>query len=438
MQAAIGKLQSTIPMAQTREADYKNLVGEGFISSHATQDKTRERVELERDLATQGARLIEAQSALAEAQHNKAAWRAETVRTLSDRQAAASSKLGQLQQEHTKARQKEKQTQLTAPVAGVVQQLAIHSIGGVVTSAQPLMIIVPDSPTVTAEVTIANQDIGFVNAGQIALVKLETFPYTKYGTVKARVDIVTADAVTDEKRATGNALDNVLTGNSAINLLTGGAGNDTCVVTTGDTTTEALNAGADTVQSAVAWTLATNVENLLLTGTSAVNGSGNTADNLLTGNSGANTLTGNAGNDTLDGKAGADVLLGGTGNDTYWLGRGYGIDTLSDTDATAGNTDVAKFEAGVATNQLWFRQVANNLEVSIIGASDKFNISNWYSGAANHVEQFKTSDGKTLLDSQVQNLVSAVAAFAPPAAGQTTLPANYATTLAPVLAANWQ
>ena len=60
-----------------------------------------------------------------------------------------------------------------------------------------------------------------------------------------------------------------------------------------------------------------------------------------------------------------------------------------------------------------------------------------HSGSANHVEQFKTSDGKTLLDSQVQNLVSAMAAFAPPAAGQTTLPANYATALAPVLAANW-
>jgi hemolysin D len=76
-------------------------------------------------------------------------------------------------------------------VAGVIQQLAIHSVGGVVTSAQPLMIVVPDSPTVTAEVTIANQDIGFVYAGQKAEVKLETFPYTKYGTVQAKVDVVT-------------------------------------------------------------------------------------------------------------------------------------------------------------------------------------------------------------------------------------------------------
>ena len=200
VQASISKLQSTIPMAQTREADYKNLVGEGFISSHATQDKTRERVELERDLATQRARLAEAQSALAETEQTKAAYRAEAQRQLNDRHALASSKLEQLTADHNKASQRERQTQLTAPVAGVIQQLAIHSVGGVVTSAQPLMIVVPDSTTVTAEVTVANQDIGFVNAGQMAEVKLETFPYTKYGTVKAKVDIVTADAVTDEKK----------------------------------------------------------------------------------------------------------------------------------------------------------------------------------------------------------------------------------------------
>ena len=237
--------------------------------------------------------------------------------------------------------------------------------------------------------------------------------------------------------ATGNALDNVLTGNSGVNVLTGGAGNDTYVAGAGDTIVEALNGGTDTVQIGITHTLAANVENLTLTGTSAINGTGNTDANVLAGNSGVNTLTGNAGNDTLDGKAGADSLVGGAGNDTYWLGRGYGIDAITETDATAGNTDIARFESGVATDQLWFRQVSNNLEVTIIGTSDRFNIVNWYTGNANHVEQFKTSDGKTLLDSQVQNLVSAMAAFAPPAAGQTTLPANYATALAPVIAANW-
>ena len=255
-------------------------------------------------------------------------------------------------------------------------------------------------------------------------------------TLGANVENLTLTG-TSAINATGNALDNVLTGNSAANVLTGGAGNDTYIAGTGDTTIEAANAGTDTVQTAIAWTLATNVENLLLTGTSAVNGTGNASDNILTGNSAANTLTGNAGADTLDGKAGADTLIGGTGNDTYWLGRGWGIDTIQENDATAGNTDVAQFDVGIATDQLWFQHVANNLEVSIIGTSDKFTLANWYSGSANHVEQFKTSNGKMLLDSQVQNLVSAMAAFSPPAAGQTTLSASYATTLAPVIAANW-
>lgn len=196
----IAKLEATVPMAQTREADFKQLVGQGYISSHATQDKVRERVELERDLATQRARLAEAQFVLNETAQAKAAYRAETLRLLNDRNALAATRHQQLNADHTKASQREQLTHLTAPVAGVIQQLAIHTTGGVVTAAQPLMIVVPDSAQVTAEVSIANQDIGFVTAGQVVEVKLETFPYTKYGTVPAKVDIVTADAVTDEKK----------------------------------------------------------------------------------------------------------------------------------------------------------------------------------------------------------------------------------------------
>jgi hemolysin D len=89
---------------------------------------------------------------------------------------------------------------LTAPVSGVVQQLAAHTAGGVVTEAQNLMVIVPEGAQVTAEVTLENKDIGFVDAGQAAEIKLETFPYTRYGTVRARVTRVSADAVNDEKR----------------------------------------------------------------------------------------------------------------------------------------------------------------------------------------------------------------------------------------------
>jgi Ca2+-binding RTX toxin-like protein len=237
----------------------------------------------------------------------------------------------------------------------------------------------------------------------------------------------------------GTAGADTLNGTTGADQLSGLAGNDTYVVNNvGDVVVESLNAGTDLVQSSVTHTLAANVENLTLTGTTAINGTGNALDNVLTGNSGANVLTGGAGNDTLDGKAGADSLAGGTGNDTYKLGRGYGADTITENDTTAGNTDVARFEAGITKDQLWFVKTGNNLQVSIIGTSDKLTLTNWYLGSQYHVEQFKTSDGKTLLDSQVQNLVSAMAGFAPPAAGQTTLSASYAASLSPVMAANWQ
>ena len=85
-------------------------------------------------------------------------------------------------------------------MAGTVQQVAVHTDGGVVTPAQVLMVIVPKDAQVTAEVVVDNKDIGFVNAGQTAQIKLETFPFTRYGTVEAKVESVTADAVSDDKR----------------------------------------------------------------------------------------------------------------------------------------------------------------------------------------------------------------------------------------------
>ncbi|WP_020484135.1 beta strand repeat-containing protein [Methylomonas sp. MK1] len=256
---------------------------------------------------------------------------------------------------------------------------------------------------------------------------------------------------------TGNTLNNVLTGNSAVNTLTGGAGNDRLdgkggadkmLGGTGDDTfvvdvstdvlTENANEGTDTVETGITYTLGTNLENLTLTGSTAINGTGNTLNNVLKGNSVVNNLSGAAGNDTLDGLGGADTLTGGTGNDTYVLGLGYAADTVIENDASAGNTDIAQFLSGITADQIWLRHVGNNLEASIIGTDDKLIVKDWYTGTANHVEQFKTTDGAlTLLDSQVENLVSAMAAFAPPAAGQTTLPTDYQTALAPVIVANW-
>lgn len=196
----VTKLETTLPIARQREADFRQLADQGFMSSHANQDRTRERIEMERDLATQRARLAEANATLRESENTRAAYIAETKHSLRTREAAAELKRQQGTQDLAKAGQRERLTTLKAPVAGTVQQLAAHTEGGVVTEAQPLMVIVPDGAQVTAEVTLENKDIGFVSPMQEAAIKLETFPYTRYGTVNAIVKTVTADAVNDEKR----------------------------------------------------------------------------------------------------------------------------------------------------------------------------------------------------------------------------------------------
>ncbi len=196
----VAKLEATLPLARQREADVQQLAVQGFMSGHAGQDRMRERIELERDLATARARLAEAQAALREAQGTAAAFAAETVRTLREREGKAQLLLAQARQEQSKAARREELTTLRAPVAGTVQQLAVHTAGGVATEAQALMVIVPREAQVTAEVMLENKDIGFVRAGQAAEVKLETFPFTRYGTLAGEVVQVTQDAVQDDKR----------------------------------------------------------------------------------------------------------------------------------------------------------------------------------------------------------------------------------------------
>ena len=162
---------------------------------------------------------------------------------------------------------------------------------------------------------------------------------------------------------TGNAAANAIRGNDGNNVIDGGAGADTMAGGAGDDTyivdnssdvvTEAAGEGVDTVQASATYILGANVENLVLTGTANIDGTGNAGDNVLTGNSGANTLDGGAGNDMLDGGAGSDTLIGGDGDDT--LDGGSGADLLqggagNDTYIVDNSGDTVVEAAGAGTD----------------------------------------------------------------------------------------
>lgn len=196
----VGKLEATLPIARRREADYKGLVERAFVSQHGYLDREQARIELERDLAYQQAKLAELGQSIAQTTATRNAWQAEFQRGIAAERAEAEQQVARLEAEITKTTHKSQLLQLTAPVDGTVQQLAIHSEGGVVTPAQPLMAIVPNDYSAEVEAVLENKDVGFVKQGMPAEIKVETFPFTRYGTIPAKVSFVSSDAVNDEQR----------------------------------------------------------------------------------------------------------------------------------------------------------------------------------------------------------------------------------------------
>lgn len=196
--ATVAMLEEMIPLLAERVSTQESLSSRRIGTRSAYLQLKQELVEQRGELAIQKSRRGEVTAAIRTLERRRAeraaAFKAEHSEGLAEalRQAAA------LEQELVKAEQRYRQRRLIAPVSGTVQQLQVHTVGGVVTPADPVMVIVPEDSTLEIEAMVLNKDVGFVAEGQAVEIKVESFPYTKYGLLTGEVADLSADAVQDE------------------------------------------------------------------------------------------------------------------------------------------------------------------------------------------------------------------------------------------------
>lgn len=198
--ASGAKLEATIPLLQERVDIQKKLVDQALASKVVYLSEYQELVGLQQDLNLQQSRLREADAAIALLKETREKTAAEYRRATYEALAKAEQRAASAAQEMIKAERRTKLQQLTAPVDGVVQQLAVHTVGGVVTPAQPLAVVVPSGSHLEIEAMLSNRDIGFVHPGQKAEIKVDTFNFTRYGLLHGEVLSVSSDAIVRDRQ----------------------------------------------------------------------------------------------------------------------------------------------------------------------------------------------------------------------------------------------
>jgi hemolysin D len=195
VEANIAKLQATIPLLQERVDVRKYLFDKALGTKLTYLSDQQDLVGQQQDLLIEQSKLKEADAALAALKETRDRTAAEFRRTLYDDLVKAEQKAAGMAQDAIKADRRAKLQDLVSPVDGIVQQLAVHTVGGVVTPAQALAVVVPLDSHLEIEATLPNDDVGFVHAGQEAEIKIHTFSFTRYGLLHGRVLSVSPDSI---------------------------------------------------------------------------------------------------------------------------------------------------------------------------------------------------------------------------------------------------
>ncbi|MBF0383642.1 MAG: HlyD family type I secretion periplasmic adaptor subunit [Magnetococcales bacterium] len=198
LEKRIKKLADTLPLITQRTNSFYLLSLEQYASRNRYLQLEQERLEAKNDLDIEIARRQEILVDITQAQLDLATLQSEFKRDRLSELVEAEAQHNALIMELTKAKRRHALTKLTSPIKGRIQELAIHTVGGVVTPAQELMKIVPVDDSLEVEVMLPNKDIGFIEIGQQVAIKLETFPFTKYGSIDGQITDISLDATADE------------------------------------------------------------------------------------------------------------------------------------------------------------------------------------------------------------------------------------------------
>jgi hemolysin D len=198
MEANITKLEATIPLLQERVDVRKYLFDKALGTKLTYLSEQQDLVGQQQDLLIQRSKMKEVDASLAALRETRDRTAAEFRRTLFDELVKAEQKSAGMAQDAIKAERRAKLQDLVAPVDGVVQQLAVHTVGGVVTPAQALAVVVPQDSHLEIEATLSNDDVGFVHTGQEVEIKVHTFSFTRYGLLHGRVLGVSTDSIPRE------------------------------------------------------------------------------------------------------------------------------------------------------------------------------------------------------------------------------------------------
>jgi hemolysin D len=191
--ATVEKLDAIIPTIEER-VNIRKLLNE-YSSRLQYFEVLQQLTESQQERLVQTSHLKEARAAIAAIIETRGQTKAEFRRTLFGELTEAERKATGLAADLSKAEQRTKLQQLTAPVSGVVQQLAVHTVGGVVTPAEPLLVIVPSDSQLEVEAMVSNHDIGFVHAGDPVEIKVDTFDFTRYGLLHGKVLSISSDSI---------------------------------------------------------------------------------------------------------------------------------------------------------------------------------------------------------------------------------------------------